>query len=50
MKRMKKWLIGGLAMAAAATMALSLTACGDNTEKDDGKEDPPVTETAEIEW
>ena len=50
MKRMKKWLIGGLVMAAAATMALSLTACGDNTEKDDGKEDPPVTETAEIEW
>ena len=48
MKRMKKWLIGGLAMAAAATMALGLAACNDDTEEEENK--PPVTETAEIEW
>ena len=48
MKRMKKWLIGGLAVAAAATMALGLAACNDDTEEEENK--PPVTETAEIEW
>ncbi len=48
MKRMKKWLIGGLAVAAAATMALGLAACNDDTEQEENK--PPVTETAEIEW
>ena len=48
MKRMKKWLIGGLAVAAAATMALGLVACNDDTEEEENK--PPVTETAEIEW
>ena len=48
MKRMKKWLIGGLAVAAAATMAVGLAAGNDDTEEEEDK--PPVTETAEIEW
>lgn len=50
MKRMKKWLIGGLAVAAAATMALGLAACNDDTDKEEGDKKPPVTETTEIEW
>lgn len=52
MKNLKKWLISGLAVAAAATMALGLAACNDDTKKDEeeGGNKPPVTETAEISY
>lgn len=50
MSNLKKWLIGGLSLAVAATMAAGLAACSDDVEKDDGENKPPVTGTTEIEW
>lgn len=37
MSNLKKWLIGGLSLAVAATMAAGLAACSDDVKKDDGE-------------
>ena len=50
MKTVKKWLIGGLAVAAAATMALGVAACSDGGKNDDEDKKNPPEEAAEIVW
>ena len=50
MKTVKKWLIGGLAVAAAATMALGVAACSDGGNDDDEDRKNPPEEAAEIVW